>query len=104
MAHRKWTAEEDDLLTALVQEDNPDNISAGIREATNRLDRTFSACLNRYYGVIINPNHPGYRGTGYVLMAKKHSLINAKNRSVNHHVKEHNSSIWTKIKKLLKLG
>ena len=48
---KKWTVEEDRVLTDQVKR-HANNISEGLRKASNYLGRSYGACVFRWYNVI----------------------------------------------------
>lgn len=58
---RKWTKEEDQILAILVRS-NQDNKQIAFKEASTRIERSVSACQDRWYKCLNNPEHPSYVG------------------------------------------
>lgn len=100
---RRWTSEEDEVLFKIMN-DHMNNRNEGIRIASKKLNRSFSACNQRWYCILSNPNDKRYKGVSFVMANSKESIINRTQRSVYIKPKSHAFDLWKAfIKKLFNL-
>lgn len=95
--NKKWTKEEEEILVQAIQA-NPHNISEALRTASATINRSFNACQFHWYGVLSPKNKPDKTGVSFVSIGKHTICKNRKNTT-----KPERYSLWSKIKRLLKL-
>ena len=99
--NKKWTKEEEKILVQAIQA-NPHNISEALRTASNTINRSFQACQFHWYAVLSPKNKPNKIGISFVSIGPNTIYKNRKNSGTST-VQPEKSTIWSRIKKLLKL-
>ena len=99
--NKKWTKEEEEILVQAIQA-NPHNISEALRTASATINRSFKACQFHWYGVLSPKNKPNKIGISFVSVGPNTIYKNRKNSGVSM-VQPEKSTIWSRIKRLLKL-
>ena len=99
--NKKWTKEEEEILVQAISA-NPHNLSAAIRTASNTINRSFKAC-QLHWSIVLSPkNKPNKIGISFVSVGPNTIYKNRKNSGVSM-VQPEKSTIWSRIKRLLKL-
>ena len=99
---RRWTDEENNILVQAITA-NPHNISEACKYASTQLEgRTSSACVFHWYGVLAPAKNPTKVGVAFMAISPKTVYKNRKN-SGNTSVKPERDTLWTKIKKFIRL-
>lgn len=99
--NKKWTKEEEEILVQAIQA-NPHNISEALRTASNTINRSFKACQFHWYAVLSPENKPNKIGISFVSVGPNTIYKNRKNSGTST-VQPEKSTIWSRIKRLLKL-
>ena len=99
--NKKWTKEEEEILVQAIQA-NPHNISEALRTASATINRSFKACQFHWYGVLSPKNNPNKIGISFVSIGPNTVYKNRKNSGAST-VQPEKSTIWSRIKRLLKL-
>ena len=99
--NKKWTKEEEKILVQAIQA-NPHNISEALRTASATINRSFNACQFHWYAVLSPKNKPNKIGISFVSIGPNTIYKNRKNSGVSI-VQPKKSTIWSRIKRLLKL-
>ena len=99
--NKKWTKEEEKILVQAIQA-NPHNISEALRTASAIINRSFNACQFHWYAVLSPKNKPNKIGISFVSIGPNTIYKNRKNSGTST-VQPEKSTIWSRIKKLLKL-
>ena len=99
--NKKWTKEEEKILVQAIQA-NPHNISEALRTASNTINRSFQACQFHWYAVLSPKNKPNKIGISFVSIGPNTIYKNRKNSGTST-VQPEKSTIWSRIKRLLKL-
>ena len=102
MANKKrWTKEEEEILVQAIQA-NPHNISEALRTASATINRSFKACEFHWYMVLSSKDNPTKIGISFVSIGQNTIYKNRKNSRTSI-VQPDKSTLWSKIKRLLKL-
>ena len=99
--NKKWTKEEEEILVQAIQA-NPHNISEALRTASATINRSFEACQFHWYRVLSPKNKPNKIGISFVSVGPNTIYKNRKNSGTST-VQPEKSTIWSRIKRLLKL-
>lgn len=99
--NKKWTKEEEEILVQAIQA-NPHNISEALRTASATINRSFLACQFHWYAVLSPKNNPNKMGISFVSIGPNTVYKNRKNSRTSM-VQPEKSTIWSRIKRLLKL-
>ena len=99
--NKKWTKEEEEILVQAIQA-NPHNISEALRTASATINRSFNACQFHWYAVLSPKNKPNKIGISFVSVGSNTIYKNRKNSGTST-VQPEKSTIWSRIKRLLKL-
>ena len=99
--NKRWTKEEEEILVQ-ARSANPHNISEALRTASATVNRSFNACQFHWYGVLSPKNKPNKMGISFVSIGPNTIYKNRKNSGVST-VQPEKSTIWSRIKRLLKL-
>lgn len=99
--NKKWTKEEEEILVQAIQA-NPHNISEALRTASATINRSFLACQFHWYAVLSPKNKPNKMGISFVSVGPNTIYKNRKNSGTST-VQPEKSTIWSRIKRLLKL-
>ena len=99
--NKKWTKEEEEILVQAIQ-DNPHNLSEALRTASATINRSFLACQFHWYQVLSPKNKPNKIGISFVSIGPNTIYKNRKNSGTST-VQPEKSTIWSRIKRLLKL-
>ena len=99
--NKRWTKEEEEILVQAIQA-NPHNLTEAIRTASNTINRSFNACQFHWYGVLSPKNKPNKIGISFVSIGPNTIYKNRKNSGTST-VQPEKSTIWSRIKRLLKL-
>lgn len=103
---KRWTDKEDTLLANTIKK-YPYNKSEAFRLVAKKLDRTECAVLFRWYYVLNNPKSNHYIGTCFTLLGYDSRFNNRTNyhKKCNPNIKPEKipTTLWTKVKKLLKI-
>ena len=99
--NKKWTKEEEEILVQAIQA-NPHNISEALRTASATMNRSFKACQFHWYGVLSPKDKPNRMGISFVSVGPNTVYKNRKNSGTSI-VQPEKSTIWSRIKRLLKL-
>lgn len=99
--NKKWTKEEEEILVQAIQA-NPHNISEALRTASATINRSFLACQFHWYAVLSPKNKPNKMGISFVSVGSNTIYKNRKNSGTSM-VQPEKSTIWSRIKRLLKL-
>lgn len=104
MKHKKWTAEEDNMVVQAAK-DNFDNLQKGFREVAKELGRTTGAVSSRWYLVLSNPESKAYVGSScFIGFGAEKRYLNRKNYMSGRSKQEPEKSapsFWGRILKLL---
>lgn len=104
MKHKKWTAEEDNMIVQAVK-DNFDNLQKGFREVAEKLGRTKNAVQYRWYKNLSNPENKVYVGSScFIGFGAEKRYPNRKNYREGYSKQEPEKSapsFWGRILKLL---
>lgn len=102
MANKKrWTKEEEEILVKAIQA-NPHNIVEALKTASATINRSFNACRFHWYEVLSPKNNPTKIGVSFVSIGPNTIYKNRKN-SGGSMVQPEKSTLWSRIKRLLKL-
>lgn len=97
---RRWTVEEDRVLVDQIKR-NANNIRRGLRNSARLLERTFSACENRWYSVILKSED-----TAVCLATIGYKTKNINRKVVSEHTSDNTETVkvswWRKFLTLLK--
>ena len=99
--NKKWTKEEEEILVQAIQA-NPHNISEALRTASATINRSFNACQFHWYTVLSPKNKPNKIGISFISVGPNTIYKNRKNSGTSI-VQPEKSTIWSRIKRLLKL-
>ena len=99
--NKKWTKEEEEILVQAIQA-NPHNISEALRTASATINRSFKACQFHWYAVLSPKDKPNRIGISFVSVGPNTIYKNRKNSGTSI-VQPEKSTIWSRIKRLLKL-
>ena len=99
--NKKWTKEEEEILVQAISA-NPHNISEALRTASATINRSFGACQFHWYGILSPKNKPNKIGISFVSIGQNTIYKNRKNSGTST-VQPEKSTIWSRIKRLLKL-
>ena len=99
--NKKWTKEEEEILVQAIQA-NPHNISEALRTASATMNRSFKACQFHWYGVLSPKDKPNRMGISFVSIGPNTVYKNRKNSGTST-IQPEKSTIWSRIKRLLKL-
>ena len=99
--NKRWTKEEEEILVQAISA-NPHNLSEALRTASNTINRSFKACQFHWYEVLSPKNNPNKIGISFVSIGPNTIYKNRKNSGVST-VQPEKSTIWSRIKRLLKL-
>lgn len=99
--NKKWTKEEEEILVQAIQA-NPHNISEALRTASATINRSFNACQFHWYAVLSPKNKPNKISISFVSVGPNTVYKNRKNSGTST-VQPEKSTIWSRIKRLLKL-
>ena len=99
--NKKWTKEEEEILVQAIQA-NPHNISEALRTVSATINRSFNACQIHWYSVLSPKNKPNKMGISFVSVGSNTVYKNRKNSGTST-VQPEKSTIWSRIKRLLKL-
>ena len=99
--NKKWTKEEEEILVQAIQA-NPHNISEALRTASATINRSFKACQFHWYAVLSPKDKPNRIGISFVSIGPNTIYKNRKNSGTST-VQPEKSTIWSRIKRLLKL-
>lgn len=99
--NKKWTKEEEEILVQAIQA-NPHNISEALRTASATINRSFLACQFHWYAVLSPKNKPNKIGISFVSVGPNTIYKNRKNSGTST-IQPEKSTIWSRIKRLLKL-
>ena len=99
--NKKWTKEEEEILVQAISA-NPHNISEALRTASATINRSFNACQFHWYAVLSSKNNPNKMGISFVSVGSNTIYKNRKNSGTSM-IQPEKSTIWSRIKKLLKL-
>ena len=99
--NKKWTKEEEEILVQAIQA-NPHNISEALKTASNTINRSFLACQFHWYGVLSPKDKPNKMGISFVSIGPNTIYKNRKNSGTST-IQPEKSTIWSRIKRLLKL-
>lgn len=99
--NKRWTKEEEEILVQAIQA-NPHNISEALRTVSNTINRSLNACYFRWYKVLSPKNNPTKIGISFVSIGPNTIYKNRKNSGVSM-VQPEKSTLWSRIKRLLKL-
>ena len=99
---KRWTNEENNILVQAIKA-NPHNIKKACIYAATKLEgRTPKACEFHWYQAIAPANNPTKLGVSFLAVGPKTIYKNRKNSGVSI-VQPEKSTLWSKIKRLLKL-
>lgn len=98
---KRWTDEENNILVQAITA-NPHNIKEACRQTATKIGRTPRACELHWYHVIAPANNPTKLGVSFLAVGPKTIYKNRKN-SGSSIVKPEKSTLWAKIKKLIRL-
>ena len=99
---KRWTDEENNILVQAITA-NPHNIKEACRYASTQLEgRTPSACVFHWYKALASAKNPTKVGITFIAIGPKTVYKNRKN-SGNTFVKPERNTLWTKIKKFIRL-
>lgn len=101
MKKTKWTKEEENILVQAI-ESYPHNIKEACRQTAIKINRTPIACELHWYQVIAPANNLNKKGVSFLIVGPKTIYKNRKN-SRNSTIKPKKSTLWTKIKKFIRL-
>lgn len=102
MTKRKyWTDEENKVLVQAI-EAYPQNISKAFREVSKDLNRTEAACRVHWYKVLSPSNDPSKLKVSFMVVSPN-AVYNNRKSGKGIQSKSIKCSLWTKIKRLLKL-
>ena len=99
--NKRWTKEEEEILVQAIAA-NPHNLSEALRTASNTINRSFSACQFHWYVVLSPKDKPSKMGISFVSIGPNTVYKNRKNSGTSM-IQPEKSTIWSKIKRLLKL-
>ena len=99
--NKKWTKEEEEILVQAISA-NPHNISEALRTTSATINRSFKACQFHWYGVLSPKNKPNKIGISFVSIGPNTVYKNRKNSGTST-IQPEKSTIWSRIKRLLKL-
>ena len=99
--NKKWTKEEEEILVQAIQA-NPHNISEALRTTSATINRSFKACQFHWYAVLSPKDKPNRIGISFVSIGPNTVYKNRKNSGTST-VQPEKSTIWSRIKRLLKL-
>ena len=99
--NKKWTKEEEEILVQAISA-NPHNLSEALRTVSTTINRSFNACQFHWYGVLSPKNKPNKMGISFVSIGPNTVYKNRKNSGTST-VQPEKSTIWSRIKRLLKL-
>lgn len=102
MTKRKyWTDEENKVLVQAI-EAYPQNISKAFREVSKDLNRTEAACRVHWYKVLAPSQDPSKLKVSFMVVSPN-AIYNNRKSGKDIQSKSIKCSLWTKIKRLLKL-
>ena len=99
--NKKWTKEEEEILVQAIQA-NPHNISETLRTTSATINRSFKACQFHWYAILSPKNKPNKIGISFVSIGPNTIYKNRKNSGTST-IQPEKSTIWSRIKRLLKL-
>ncbi len=99
--NKRWTKEEEEILVQAIAA-NPHNLSEALRTASNTINRSFSACQFHWYVVLSPKDKPSKMGISFVSIGPNTVYKNRKNSGTSM-IQPEKSTIWSRIKRLLKL-
>lgn len=99
--NKKWTKEEEEILVQAISA-NPHNISEALRTVSATINRSFSSCQFHWYAVLSPKNKPNKMGISFVSIGPNTIYKNRKNSGTST-IQPEKSTIWSRIKRLLKL-
>lgn len=99
--NKRWTKEEEEILVQAIAA-NPHNLSEALRNASNTINRSFSACQFHWYAVLSPKDKPSKMGISFVSVGPNTVYKNRKNSGTSM-IQPEKSTIWSRIKRLLKL-
>ena len=99
--NKKWTKEEEEILVQAIQA-NPHNISEALRTTSATINRSFKACQFHWYAILSPKNKPNKIGISFVSVGPNTIYKNRKNSGTST-IQPEKSTIWSRIKRLLKL-
>lgn len=99
--NKRWTKEEEEILVQAISA-NPHNIVEALKTASATINRSFEACRFHWYGVLSPKNKPNKIGVSFVSIGSNTIYKNRKNSGTSM-VQPEKSTIWSRIKRLLKL-
>ena len=99
--NKRWTKEEEEILVQAIAA-NPHNLSEALRTASNTINRSFLACQFHWYVVLSPKDKPSKMGISFVSIGPNTVYKNRKNSGTSM-IQPEKSTIWSRIKRLLKL-
>lgn len=99
--NKRWTKEEEEILVQAIAA-NPHNLSEALRTVSNTINRSFSACQFHWYVVLSPKDKPSKMGISFVSVGPNTVYKNRKNSGTSM-IQPEKSTIWSRIKRLLKL-
>lgn len=102
MKNKRWTENEDKLLTQLVKKYYYNKKLAFV-EAEKKLNRSFYACSFRWYRTLSNPQNKKYKGVCFTMLSHNHGIANRNtltSMTKDQTVSFDNDTLWNKIKRL----
>ena len=99
---KRWTAEEDQVLTTLIKE-HFSNKQVAFKKASEEIGRNPKACSQRWYSVLSNPTSPHYVGTAFLSISEKRMVRNRTTKSTIIPETSVKKSLFQKLLNLLKI-
>ena len=98
--YHKYTSEDDKIILNTIR-DNPSNLQMCFEEAAEKIGTTPKAIQDRYYEKLKHHN------VCFIMVGKKHQVVNTKNRRCDLPIKTMNTTkttktLWNKLRDLFK--